>query len=151
MHDCLLRLVLARRVRCCGRPDPSLDNVPAILRSVTELAAGHTGRKRVVGNTDRVILVLVGECIIALRHGTNEDADALVGRQAANVIPHAHHLGIERERDLAAIGGKVIGDGILDDLEQLLLRRRAPDGQLVQQLHHETSKSLKGTRDAHRR
>jgi len=39
-------------------------------------------------------------------------------------------------------------NGILDDLQKLLLRGDTTDGQAVEKLDHETSKALKGTRYA---
>lgn len=45
----------------------------------------------------------------------------------------------------------MVSNGILDDVDQLLLRSSRSDGQPVQQLNHETGKPLKGSRNAHRR
>lgn len=39
----------------------------------------------------------------------------------------------------------MVGDWVFDDFQQLLLRRSGPDGELVQQLDHETSEALEGT------
>ena len=46
--------------------------------------------------------------------------------------------------DLAAVGGKVIGHRVLDDLEQLLRPVRRTDAQLVQQLHCERGGEASG-------
>lgn len=43
----------------------------------------------------------------------------------------------------------MVGDGILDDFEKLLLRSSRSDGELVQELDHETCETLERTRDAH--
>lgn len=42
----------------------------------------------------------------------------------------------------------MIGDGILDHLEQFFRRIDRPDGQLVKQLHHKTCESLESSRYA---
>lgn len=42
----------------------------------------------------------------------------------------------------------MVGDGVLDDLEQLLLRGGGADGELVEQLDHQTGEALEGTRNA---
>lgn len=44
----------------------------------------------------------------------------------------------------------MIGDWILDHLKQLFLRVGRADGQPVQQLHHQSSKSLEGAGYSHR-
>lgn len=114
---------------------------------MAELAAGHAGRQRVVGYTNRVILIFVRKGVVALGHGTNEDADALLRSQVANVVSNSYNGCVKGERHLSAIGWQVIGDWILNDLEQFLLRRRASNGQLMEKLHHQTGESLEGTWD----
>jgi len=42
----------------------------------------------------------------------------------------------------------VVSDGILDDFEQLLLRGCGSDRETMEELDHETSESLKGTRNS---
>lgn len=115
---------------------------------MAELTTRHTGTETVVADTDRLILEGVGEVVVALGHGTDEDGDALVRLQGLQVVPGAHQGGLETHRHLPAVGGQVVGDGVLDDLEQLLLRVGGADGETVKQLHHETGKSLEGTGDA---
>jgi hypothetical protein len=43
----------------------------------------------------------------------------------------------------------VVGDGVLDDFEELLLRGGAADGELVQELDHETGEAFESSRNAH--
>lgn len=128
-----------------------LDDVPDLLGTVAEFGACYTGTETVVADGDGVVLELIGEVILALGHGADENADALVGVQVLDVLAHLDDRGVETKRDLAAVRRKMIGDGVLDDLEELLLRRGGPDGQTVQQLHHQTGETLEGTRDAHAR
>jgi hypothetical protein len=128
-----------------------LDDVPDVLCRVAELAASHTGTKREVADGDGVVLVLVGEVVITLGHGSDEDADALLGTEVCHVVADAHDGGVKGEGDFAAVRGQVVGDGVLDDLEELLLRGGGADGQLVQELDHQTGEALEGTRDAHGR
>ena len=45
----------------------------------------------------------------------------------------------------------MVGNGVLDDFEELLLRGGGADGQFVQELDHQTSEALESTRDAHGR
>jgi len=99
-----------------------LYDVPGVFASVTELAASNTCRKAVVADTDGFVLEGVGKVVFALGHGTNEDADALVGSQCVNIISHPDNLGVEAQGDLAAVGWQMICNGVFDDFEQLLLR-----------------------------
>lgn len=46
---------------------------------MAEFTAGHTGTQAVVADTDLVILERVGKIIMTLGHGTDEDADTLIG------------------------------------------------------------------------
>lgn len=125
------------------------DDIPDVLCCVTELAACNTGTEGEVADRDRVILVLVGEAIVTLGHGSNEDANALLRTEVGHVITHSHHRGIERQSDLAAVGRKVVGDGVLDDFEQLFLRGGGANRQFVQELNHKTGETLESTRNAH--
>ena len=118
---------------------------------MAELAAGHTGTKAVVADTDGVILEGVGEIVVALGHGTDEDGDALFGAERFDIVLGAHHGRLETEGDLAAIGWQVVGDWVLDHFQQLLLRVGGADGETVKQLNHQPSKPLKSSRNAHGR
>lgn len=89
---------------------------------MAKLAACNTGTKTVVADGDGVVLEVVGKVILAFGHGTNEDADALVGCQCLDVVSWAYDGGFKRQGHLPAVGWQVIGDGILDDFEKLLLR-----------------------------
>lgn len=94
-----------------------LDNIPRIFACVTELAARHAGTQTVVADTDRFILESISKVILPFRHGSNENTDALVGCQRVDIIPDAHHVGVETEGDLPAVGRQVVGDGVLDDFQ----------------------------------
>jgi hypothetical protein len=125
-----------------------LDDVPDLFGSVTESAAGDTSTQTEVADTDGIVLELVCEGVVALGHGTDEDANALLGCEVGNVVAHADDGGVETEGDLAAVGREVVGDGVLDDLQQLLLRRSGADGQSVKELDHQTGEALKCTGNA---
>lgn len=88
---------------------------------MAEFTARHTCAQTVVADTDGVILEGVGKVIVTLGHGTNEDADTLVGTHRLDVVGGPHYGGLETEGHFPAIGGKVVRDGVLDDLQQLLL------------------------------
>lgn len=128
-----------------------LEYSPDILCCVAELAACNAGTEVEIADANAVVLDRVREVVIALRHGTDKDCDTLVLVETSDVVAQAHNLSIETESDLAAIGRKVIRDWVLDHLDQLLLGRSRPDLVPVQQLHHQTSKSLECTWDAHSR
>lgn len=123
-------------------------NVPHLLGGVTELTTGHTGRKTVVANTDGVILERVGKVIVTLSHGPDKDRDAFLGTQRLNVILGAYHRSLKTHGDLATVGGQVVGNGVLDDLQQLLLGVGGSNRQTVEQLDHQTSESLEGSGNA---
>lgn len=104
------------------------QNIPNLFGRVAELTTRHTGTETVVADTDALILEGIGKVIVALGHGTDEDGDALIGLQRLQVVPGAHQGGFETHGDLATVGRQVVGDGVLDDLEQFLLRIGRADG-----------------------
>lgn len=128
-----------------------LDNVPRILASVTELAACHAGTQAVVADTDRFVFEGISKVILPFRHGSNEDADALVGSQRVDIIPDSYYVGVETEGHFPAIRWQVVGDGVLDDFQQLFLRIHRPNGESMEQLHHETGEALERSGNADRR
>ena len=130
-------------------PRPSLEDVPNVLCCVAELAACNAGTEVEVADTDAVVLDSVCEVIVTLCHSTNEDGDALILVEAANVVAQTNNLGVETEGDLAAVWRQVVRDWVLDNLDQLLLGRGGSNLMSVQQLHHQTSEALECTWDAH--
>jgi hypothetical protein len=126
-----------------------LEDVPNVFGSMAELAAGNAGTEVKLANSDAVVFDVVGKVVIAFGHGTYEYCDALALVEIANVVADTYDLGVEAKRNLAAVGGKVIGDRVLDDFDELFLRRRRPDLMSVQELDHESSEPLEGTRNAH--
>jgi len=116
---------------------------------MAELAACNAGTKVVIADGDAVVLEVVGKIIVALCHGSDEDGDALVLVEVCNVITYTHDVGVETERDLAAVGRQVVGDGVLDDLDELLLRLCRANLMAVEQLDHQTSESLESSGKAH--
>lgn len=115
-----------------GRVGACSDNVPDILSSMTELAAGNTGTQAETADTDGVILEGIGKVVASLGHGTNEDTNTLLRTQVLDIIPNADHRSVETEGDLATVWWQMIGDWVLDDLEKFLLRRGRADRQSVQ-------------------
>jgi hypothetical protein len=115
---------------------------------MTELAACHTGAEIEVADTDGIVFELVRKVVLALGHGSNEHSDALLRAQALDVITYPHDLGVKTESNFPAIGRKMISDGVLDDLDELLLRSSGTDLMPVKELNHETSKSFERPRDS---
>lgn len=113
-----------------------LNDAPYVFSRMAEFAACNAGTKAPVADTDRVVFKVIREVVITLCHSSNEDRNAFVLIQAMNVIPHANNLGLEAEGDFAAVRGKVVGDRILDDLNQFLLRSGRPDLVSVEKLNH---------------
>jgi hypothetical protein len=62
---------------------------------MAEFTACNASTKAPVANTDRVVLEVIREVVIALCHGSNEDGDAFVLVQAMNVVTYADNLGFE--------------------------------------------------------
>lgn len=119
-----------------------LHNVPDIFSRVTELAASNTSRQRVVADGDFLVNKRIGEVILTLSHSANEDTDAILGIHSFNILTNLDKWRIETQSNLAAIGRQVVSDGVLDHSKQLLVRVGGADGQTVQELHHQTGKSL---------
>lgn len=84
---------------------------------MAELAASNTGAQAVVADTNRIILELIGEAVLALGHGADEHAHALLGAEVGYVVADAHDGGVEGEGDFATVRGQVVRDGVLDDFE----------------------------------
>jgi len=115
---------------------------------MTELAARHTRTEREIANTDRIVLELIRKVILPLRHRPHKNANTLLWAQSSNVVSNPDDFGIEAQRDLTAIRGKVLRDWVLDDFEQLFLGIDAADGEAVQELDHQAGETLEGAGDA---
>ena len=98
-----------------------LEYAPDILRCMTELTAGNAGTEIELADSNAIVLDVIREVIVALCHGTNEDCDAFVLGKSRNIVADTYDLGVETECYLAAVGRKMIGDRILDDLDKLFL------------------------------
>lgn len=122
-----------------------LDHIPNIFGRIAEFPARDARTQAKVANADGVVLDVVGKVVLALGHRTDKHADASLRSQVRDVVCHSHHFCVIAERDFATIHRKVIGDGVLDHLQQFFLRIGGADGQPVQQLHHQSSESLEGT------
>src|SRR5690242_4110314 len=118
---------------------------------MTELAACYAGTEIEVADSDAIILDCVCEVVIALGHSTNKDCDALVLAETSDIVAQSYYFSIETKGNLAAVGRQMIGDGVLDHLDQLFLGGSRSNLMPVQQLHHQASKSLECTWDAHSR
>jgi hypothetical protein len=127
----------------------SSNDVPDVFRRMTKLAASDTSTQAVIADTDRLVLEIVGKVILAFGHGTNKDTDAFIWCKALNVVFDSDNLCVEAQRDFPTIGGEVIGYRVLDNLEELFLRVCRSYGQFVEELDHEPSEALEGTRYPH--
>lgn len=112
---------------------------------MAEFAAGDRGRETVVADGDLLVDEFVREVVRAFGHCSNEDADALLVFQALHVFSYFDQGCIEGEGDLSAIGRKMVGDRILNDLEELFLGVNGSDGETVEELDHETCEALECT------
>ncbi len=128
-----------------------LDDVPRIFAGVAKFAASHTGTETVVTDTDGFVLERVGKVVFPFGHGADEDTDALRRTEGVDVISDPDDVGVETEGNLATVRGEVVGDGVFDDLEQLLLRVDRADGKSVQELDHETREPPERSRNTHGR
>lgn len=93
---------------------------------MAELAAGHTSREGVVADGNLLVDHGVGKVVLALGHGADKDADALLADRL-DVLAHADELRVETQRHLAAVGRQMVCDGVLDDTQQLLVGVCGPD------------------------
>lgn len=109
-----------------------LDNVPDILGGMAKLTAGDARTETVIADADLFVDELIGKIIFTAGHGADEDTDALGRPKLSDVVPDSDHRRVEAQRDLATVRGEMVGDGILDDLEELLLRLGRSDREPVQ-------------------
>jgi hypothetical protein len=91
---------------------------------MAEFAAGYTGAKVEVADSDGIVLDVICEVVVSFGHCTDEDGNTFILVKALDVVPHPHHFSVETESDLPAIGREVVCDGILDNLDELLLGGR---------------------------
>lgn len=111
---------------------------------MAELAAGNASRETVVTDSNLLVYEFVGEIIRALGHGTNKDANALRWFKVLDIVSRSHDLFVKTEGNLAAVRREMVCDGVLNDAQQLLLRVCGSDGQTVEKLNHQTSKTFEG-------
>lgn len=126
------------------------EDVPGFFGGMAEFTAGHTSTQAEVADTDGVILEGISKVIMTLGHGTDKNTNALICIQRLDIVCCSDHGCLETESHLTAVGGQVIGNGILDDLQQLLLRVGRADGEPVKELNHQPGKPLEGPRNTHR-
>jgi hypothetical protein len=118
---------------------------------MAELAACNAGTKVEVADSDRVVLDVVREVVIALGHGSDEDAYAFILVQALDVVRHPYDRRLEAQGDLSAVRREMVGDGILDHVNEFLLGCGGADLVSVEKLDHQTCEALESTRDSHSR
>lgn len=106
-----------------------LDNIPDILDSIAKFATRYASAQAVIAYTDRVVLEAVGKIVVTFGHRTHKDANTLFRPEIRYVVFNPNHICVIAERDLTAIGRQVIGDGILDDLEEFFLRICGSNGE----------------------
>jgi len=94
-----------------------LDDVPDVFNGITELATCYAGAQAVIAEADCVILEAVGEVIVSLSHGPNEDADALFWPYVLYVVFDPNDIRVKAECHLTAIGGQMVSDWVLYDFE----------------------------------
>lgn len=88
---------------------------------MAEFAAGYASAEVEVADSDGIVLDVICEAVVSFGHCTHENGNAFILLKALNVVPHPHHLSIETESDLSAIGREVVRDGIFNHLDELLL------------------------------
>jgi hypothetical protein len=118
---------------------------------MTKFAASDAGREFELANRDLLVHKLVRKVVRSLSHGAYENTNTLVCSERLDVVSHMNHLGIEAERDLPAVGWQVIGDGVVYDAEQFLLRFGTLDREPVQELNHQAREALERARKTNRR
>lgn len=118
---------------------------------MTEFAACHASAQGIVADADGVIFEAVREVVPAFSHRSDKHAYTLLRSQVRYVVPDTYDFGVEAQSNLSAIWWKVIGDRILDDLEQFLLRIRRADGKSMEELNHQAGKPLERAWYADRR
>ena len=97
-------------------------DAPCVFGGMAEFAACHTSAEAVVAYADGLVFEAVREVVLPFCHCPNEDADALAGDERIEIVSDSDYFGVEAECDLSATWRKVVGDGILDDFQQLFLR-----------------------------
>lgn len=128
-----------------------LKDIPCVLGRMAEFTASHAGTQTVIADTDGLVLEGIGEIVVSLCHGTDKNTDAFLRAEGLEVIANTHDRRLVTHGDFAAVGREMVGDGVLDDPEQLLLGICRTNRQPMKQLDHETGKTLEGAWNADRR
>lgn len=134
-----------------GPIETRLQDVPCILGGVAEFAARNAGGEGKIADGDLVVDYVVGECVLALCHGTHEHAYTLLVPQRLHIFPYPDKGRLKAQGYLAAVGRQMVSNGILNHTQQLVVRVCGPNGQPMQQLHHETGESLERARNTNGR
>lgn len=64
---------------------------------------------------------MICEVIVALRHGSNKHANALVVVQTLDIVSNPHHFRIKAQCNFSAVRREVVGDWVFNDVDQFLL------------------------------
>lgn len=88
---------MTRGVSGEDRRDPviHLEDAPYILGGVAELAAGNAGTQVKLADSNGVILDLVSKVVVSLRHGSDENSNALLLVETRDVVADADDFGIK--------------------------------------------------------
>jgi hypothetical protein len=84
---------------------------------MAKFAARNTCTQVVATDTDSIIFDRIGEIIVSFGHGSDKNANTFVFVQSLDIVSHAYNFRIEAERDLSAVGRKVIRNGVFDHLD----------------------------------
>lgn len=55
------------------------DDIPNILGCIAEFSARYAGAEAVIADTDRIVFDMISKVIVAFRHRSNKDTNALIG------------------------------------------------------------------------
>ncbi len=99
---------------------------------MAEFAACHAGGKGVIANGDFLVHKGVSKAVVALCHGADEYADALLRPQCLDEVAAANKRRVKTEGYLAAIWGQMVSNGILYHTKELFVRIGGSDRQAMQ-------------------
>lgn len=109
----------------------ALQDVPYVLDSVAELAAGDTSRQGEIADANLLIDQGVGEVVVAFGHGADKDTDALLRGKCLDIVANAHKWSVKTQSYLAAVGRQVVSNRVLDHAKQFLVGVGGTNGQAM--------------------
>ena len=128
-----------------------LNDIPQVFEGAANLGASDTGTQWELANRNLFITILVGKIIWPMRVRSNDETDGFILGQRRGKLRDTDRRCISGTDNFAASDRQMVGYWVFDDFEKLFSALRRSDRELVQQLNHQSRKTLKRARNTRMR